>query len=206
MELLGDLSINAGSTATTGSAEGGNLGVDRGSVLPMNIRKNVPSLVRQFSSTTQGKGSSKNSTKEIKSAGLVKLEQLIKDNKDPNFMNWDIMSLVKDPDILTLAYWKIKSKTGNMTKGIDDTTLDGMSSALIADLSRSLGSGALKFSPARRVEIPKKKGGTRPLNVGNPRDKIVQEAMRMVLNAIFDQHMSKFSHGFRDGKSCLTAV
>ena len=79
-----------------------------------------------------------------------------------------------------LAYGNIKSNPGNMSVGTTKETLDGISKEWLEKLSRDLGSGSFSFSPARRVDIPKPKGGTIPLGVGNPRQKVVQEAMRLV--------------------------
>lgn len=58
----------------------------------------------------------------------------------------------------------------------------------------------------RIVNIPKPKGGIRPLSVGNPRDKIVQEVIRIILDTIFDKKISTHSHGFRKNISCQTAI
>lgn len=113
---------------------------------------------------------------------------------------------IANPNTLTLAYHNIKSKPGYMTPGVDDLTLDGMSNALINSLAEMLQSGKFQFQPARRVHIPKAKGSTRPLAVASPRDKIVQEAMRMVLEVIFEPTFSNLSHGFRPGRSCHSAL
>lgn len=76
----------------------------------------------------------------------------------------------------------------------------------IKELSKELGTGEFKFRPARRIEIPKIKGGTRPLGIASPRDKIVQEAMRMVLEGIYEPTFSETSHGFRKEYSSETAI
>lgn len=108
--------------------------------------------------------------------------------------------------MLIAAYGNIKSKPGNMLKGTTEETLDGINKDWFSKISRELGSGAFRFSPVRRVEIPKYNGGTRPLGVGNLREKIVQEAMRIVLYAIFASSFSPNSHGFVAGKSCHSAL
>lgn len=113
---------------------------------------------------------------------------------------------IADPKTLTQAYHNIKSKPGNMTPGVDDLTLDGMSNKLINSIAELLQNGKFQFRPARRVHIPKANGSTRPLAVASPRDKIVQEAMRMVLEVIFEPSFSDLSHGFRPRRSCHSAL
>lgn len=111
-----------------------------------------------------------------------------------------------DPDLLYLAYNNIKSKPGNMTPGIVPTTLDGMSFEEFGKLSESLKNESFEFKPGRRIQIPKPKGGSRPLTIAPPRDKIVQEAMRIILNAIYEPTFLESSHGFRPNKSCHSAL
>lgn len=66
---------------------------------------------------------------------------------------------------------------------------------------------SFQFSPGRRIQIPKPgKTSTRPLTIAPPRDKIVQEVMRMILEVIFEPLFSNNSHGFRPNRSCHTAL
>lgn len=114
--------------------------------------------------------------------------------------------MVTSVDMLIYAYDNIKSKPGNMTPGTTPETLDGISLEKLEDLSKSLRSEKFTFSPSRRVEIPKASGGTRPLSIASPMDKIVQEAMRLVLEAIYEPLFADSSHGFRPNRSCHTAL
>lgn len=140
-------------------------------------------------------------------AGVAKLEKLIKDNlANRGMINKDVTKLMVDIDILILAYSKIKSKPGNMTPGSDQETLDGLNRSWFEKLSKDLNTGAFQFKPARRVEIPKTKGGSRLLGVASPRDKIVQESMRLILEAIYEPVFLIHSHGFRPKRSCHTAL
>lgn len=118
-----------------------------------------------------------------------------------------LYKLISNPTTLTLAYSNIKSKPGNMTPGIDkEITLDGISNQLLGTIAETLQNGTFQFKPARRVYIPKSNGSTRPLAIASPRDKIVQEAMRLVLEPIFEPTFSHSSHGFRPGRSCHSAL
>lgn len=108
---------------------------------------------------------------------------------------------------LILAYEAIKSNPGNMTPGADTLTLDGVSLEWLNQVRFDLLAGKFKFSPARRVQIPKPgKNETRSLGVVSPRDKIVQTAMLQVLEPIYEAVFKDGSHGFRPKKGCHTAL
>jgi retron-type reverse transcriptase len=111
-----------------------------------------------------------------------------------------------NPTLYLAAYQKLRSKPGSMTPGISPTTLDGMSLDQILKIIDSLYDESFKFSAGRLHRIPKNSGGTRPLVIGNPRDKLVQEVMRMVLEAIYEPLFYNNSFGFRPNRSCHTAL
>lgn len=107
-------------------------------------------------------------------------------------------------DLFVIAY--NKSNPGNMTKGSDELTLDGISLKVINKIIDELRNETFQFKPGRRIQIPKASGGERPLTIGSPRDKLVQEVMRMILEAIFEPTFSNNSHGFRPNRSCHSAL
>lgn len=117
-----------------------------------------------------------------------------------------IYKFLLDPRMFQIAYGKLRSNSGNMTPGINPTTLDGFSEEWIQETIALLKNETFKFTPGRRVNIAKPNGGTRTLTVASPRDKIVMEVMRMVLEAVFEPRFSIHSHGFRSGRSCHTAL
>nr|AIB08376.1 hypothetical protein [Neoporphyra perforata] len=118
----------------------------------------------------------------------------------------DLYRFLCDPNFLNIAYNNIRSKPGNMTPGITTETLDGISFDVLKDISNSLLKESFRFKPGRRIQIPKPSGGERPLSIASPRDKIVQEAMRIILNAVFEPTFLESSHGFRPKKSCHSAL
>lgn len=118
----------------------------------------------------------------------------------------NLYSMMQDESIFIIAYNKLKSNPGNMTAGINPTTLDGISKEWILETIESLKTEQFKFTPGRRIQIPKASGGQRPLTIAPPRDKIVQECIRMILEAIFEPTFSENSHGFRAGRSCHSAL
>lgn len=108
--------------------------------------------------------------------------------------------------MLIYAYENIKSNPGNMTPGVTPETLDGISKSKIEKLSLSLKNENFTFTPSRIIQIPKASGGTRSLSIASPMDKIVQEVMRLVLEAIYEPLFKDCSHGFRPNKGCHTAL
>ena len=109
-------------------------------------------------------------------------------------------------DIYYAAYQKLYANKGATTRGIDNDTADGFSASYVERLIQSLKDGSYKASPVRREYIPKKNGKTRPLGIPSFRDKLLQEAVRMILEAIYEPVFDNNSHGFRPGRSCHTAL
>jgi len=122
-------------------------------------------------------------------------------------VNNKLIHIVANPEVLILAYETIKSEPGNETPGVDAQTLDGINLNWIQNTSKLLLAGKYKFKAARRVYIPKKgKNKKRPLTISSPRDKLVQQAMYLVLNAIYEPSFLESSHGSRPGKGNHTAL
>jgi group II intron reverse transcriptase/maturase len=147
----------------------------------------------------------KTNVKPIIPSKLLSLSQWCVQNPT-KVVDRSLYSIMLDPRMFEIAYAKLKSKPGNMTPGIVPTTLDGMSLEFIKKTIQDLQNESFQFSPGRRILIPKYNGGKRPLTIGNPRDKIVQEIIRMILEVIFEPTFSDSSHGFRKGRSCHTAL
>lgn len=109
-----------------------------------------------------------------------------------------------------VAYERLKSKPGNMTAGSDGETLDGFSVGSIRQIIQAMRTEQFQFKPVRTVYIPKATGKLRKLGIPSVRDKLVQEVIRMIEDAIYDSpHGSYFheaSHGFRPHRSCHTAL
>ncbi|MEU9247764.1 reverse transcriptase domain-containing protein [Streptomyces sp. NPDC048385] len=144
---------------------------------------------------------------EIDLGRLVTIGRL---NADPSWVNRDLYRLMYRPEMYMAAYERIKSKPGNMTKGSDGSTLDGFSERTIQRLIRSMKDESFQFTPARRVFIPKANGKLRPLGIATPVEKVVQEVIRMVLEAIYEspgnETFEDTSHGFRKGRGPHTAL
>ena len=111
-----------------------------------------------------------------------------------------------NPEFYLLAYKNIASSQGSMTAGVDGKTLDNMSMARINNIILSLKNRSYQPNPARRAYIAKKNGKMRPLGIPSIDDRLVQEVIRMILEAIFEPNFSNWSHGFRPKRSCHTAL
>jgi len=112
-----------------------------------------------------------------------------------------------NPDLFLLAYGKLYRNTGAMTPGTTRETVDGMSLDKIETIITVLRQERYRWTPVRRTYIDKK--GTRkkrPLGLPTWSDKLVQEVIRLVLEAYYEPQFSDRSHGFRSGRGCHTAL
>ncbi len=107
--------------------------------------------------------------------------------------------LTNKPKIWELAYANIYSFDGATIKGVDGVTADGHSVERSQEIMNQLRNGTYRPKPTRRVYIPKSNGKQRPLGIPTFTDKLVQEACRIILDAIYEPVFSKFSFGFRKG-------
>lgn len=110
------------------------------------------------------------------------------------------------PDIYFAAYKNLYANNGAGTRGVDDDTVDGFSEEKIANIIKSLSDGSYQPKPVRRTYIQKQNGKMRPLGLPTFTDKLVQEILRMILEAVYEPVFLDCSYGFRPGKSCLMAL
>ena len=134
------------------------------------------------------------------------LNSLTKHSQTTEYRFERLYRILFNEEMYYLAYQRIYAKPGNMTQGADGKTIDRMSLSRIEKLILSLKDESYSPQPSRRVHIPKKNGKTRPLGVPSFDDKLVQEVVRMVLEAIYEGHFEDTSHGFRPHRSCHTAL
>lgn len=143
---------------------------------------------------------------------LGRLKALQKLNSDRNWVNRDIYRMMYMGDLYIVAYERIKCNPGNMTPGSDGETLDGFSTEWIHGIIGDLRTEQFQFKPVREkfIDKPGKPGKKRRLGIPSTKDKLVQEVMRMILEAIYDSPEGPYfldtSHGFRQGRSCHTAL
>lgn len=137
---------------------------------------------------------------------VIVLENLQSKTEDDSYTFKRLFRNLYNPDFYLLAYNNIYSTEGNMTKGYDGNTIDGMSLARISRVIEKIKNHTYKPNPVIRKFILKKNGKKRPLGLQSIDDKLVQEVIRMILESIYDYNFKKTSHGFRPNKSCHTAL
>jgi RNA-directed DNA polymerase len=110
-------------------------------------------------------------------------------------------------DVLWEAWRRVKKNKG--AAGVDKMTLAAVQeygvARLLGELQRDLREGSYHPEPVRRVEIPKPSGGKRPLGIPTVRDRICQQAARIVLEPIFEADFLEVSHGFRPRRKATDA-
>lgn len=121
-----------------------------------------------------------------------------------------IQIMCNHTDLWMQAYANIYANKGALTRGVNRNTLDGFSEDRVINLIQLIKDGLYYPTPVRRTYIPKDaskpNGKLRPLGIPTGDDKLVQEVMRMILEALYEPVFSDRSHGFRPRRSCHTAL
>ncbi len=134
------------------------------------------------------------------------LNSLTQHSSDLEYKFERLYRILFNEEIYYIAYQRIYAKPGNMTKGVDGKTVDGFSISHIERLIDTLKDETYQPNPSQRVYIPKKNGKMRPLGIPSFIDKLLQEAIRMILEAIYEGSFENSSHGFRPQRSPQTAL
>ena len=131
---------------------------------------------------------------------------VIRDRGERGLPLENIYRLLYNRELYLRAYGRLYSNQGAMTKGTTAETVDGMSLAKIDRIIDALRYERFRWTPVRRVNLPKPNGGTRPLGIPTWTDKLLQEVIRMILEAYYEPQFSDHSHGFRPDHGCHTAL
>lgn len=145
---------------------------------------------------------------DINEQSRVNLSKHMEENKKyTNMMNDKLIHLIGNEKTLLLAYEMVKSNPGQMTERSTGETLDGINHSWFINTSKLIKAGKYRFSASRRTYIPKPGSNEkRPLTIGSPRDKVVQKAIQLVLEPIYEPSFLINSHGFRPSKGCHSAL
>lgn len=120
---------------------------------------------------------------------------------------YSLMDKVYAPATLEAAWRKVRANHG--AAGVDGQSIErfeARADLYLAELGRALREGSYRPQPVKRVDLPKGKGKTRPLGVPTVKDRIVQTAVKLVMEPIFEVQFCPTSYGFRPGRGCKDAL
>lgn len=120
---------------------------------------------------------------------------------------FSLVDKAERPASLEAAWRKVARNQG--AAGVDGQSIErfaAQSERYLRELGDSLRDGSYRPSPIKRVEIPKGDGRTRPLGIPTVKDRIVQTALKMVIEPIFEVQFRPGSYGFRPGRGCKDAL
>jgi group II intron reverse transcriptase/maturase len=119
----------------------------------------------------------------------------------------DVYRQLFNPALYLAAYGKVYRNKGAMTPGVTEETVDGMSLEKIQAIIEAIRNERYRWNPARRIYIEKKNSiKKRPLGLPVWSDKVLQEVIRLLLEAYYEPQFSDLSHGFRPQRGCHTAL
>ncbi len=133
----------------------------------------------------------------------------LKAEKEPNHRFDNLFGLIRRMDWLQMAHDNVAANAGSKTAGCDGISMaefDEDMEGNLKCLQEALTSGTFVAYPVRRVYIPKANGKVRPLGIPSIRDRIVQEAVRMVLEPIYEGDFCQSSYGFRPNRCTMDAI
>jgi len=120
---------------------------------------------------------------------------------------FSLMDKVFAPKTLALAWTRVRANKG--AAGVDGQSIERFAAKAdfyLAELSTALQEGTYRPQAVKRVDIPKGDGRTRPLGIPTVKDRIVQQAVRLVIEPIFEAEFAEGSYGFRPGRGCHEAL
>jgi RNA-directed DNA polymerase len=138
-----------------------------------------------------------------------KLHKWARDDQDRRFS--DLHNLVCDPATLTVAWQRVRGNRGSRSAGVDGQTAYHVEQVLgvqsfLAGLREELRSGSFRPRPVRERQIPKRGGKKRRLGIPTVADRVVQAALKLVLEPVFEADFQPCSYGFRPGRRTQDAI
>ena len=163
---------------------------------------------RQSTETTEAQVTDQRGT-DLMNIGELQRSLCRKAAQQPGHRFGDLFNLTFHSEWLRLAHDHAAQNAGSKTAGCDGVVMadfDADREGNLRKLAEGLRSGSFEARPVRRVYIPKANGKRRPLGIPSVRDRIVQEAVRMILEPIFEADFLQDSYGFRPNRRTMDAV
>lgn len=178
-------------------------------VVPEKSAKTRVTPVEPMEGRTEAEGKSAARNAPLTQSGtgaltaLQRIGQRAKERKEERFTN--LLSHVKLP-LLKEAYQRLRKQAATGVDGVTWLEYGERLEERLLDLETRVHRGSYHPLPVRRVHIPKGDGSTRPLGIPALEDKLLQQAVRMVLEPVYEAQFVGFSYGFRPGRSPQQAL
>jgi len=147
--------------------------------------------------------------KEAEKVNQLRFKLGEKAKQEPKFRFYSLYQHIYRMDVLRMAWKQVKANKGS--PGIDGVKFDHFDSeekveTFLLDIQQSLKEQTYRPQPVKRVYIPKPNGKLRPLGIPIIRDRVVQQAAKLILEPIFESNFLDCSHGFRVGRNADGAL
>lgn len=178
--------------------------------------ENIPKVKHtEFTKQQSVTDAFKAASSQFKDVKVLKILSAIETSSTKNIHNpsprkhGDLYNLVADVNLLRLAYNRLSKNKGALTPGVEQSTADSTSEEILEKISQALLTNQFKWSRTKRVWIPKPgRKEKRPLGIPDFSNKLVQESIKMVLQAIYEPEFKHYdtNKGFRPGCSCANSI